>query len=61
MNAAALAAWRDWQSFSTSKTPLDQAAAINRLQNSMFDLATWLPGFDNEMGDVPEELEDLSA
>lgn len=55
MDEAALVAWRAWERFAGSATPLAAAYALTELHDAMNDLATWLPGFDSRTGTVPED------
>lgn len=51
---AAVNAWYSWDRFSRASTPIEQADAIADLANSMSDLATWLPGYDDRTGRIVE-------
>jgi len=52
---AALSAYWDWRNFTECKDPIGQAHSLISMQNSMHDLATWLPGWDVEIGEIREE------
>ncbi len=56
-HAAGLAADAAWDRFATARDPLSQASAISALQDAMSDLASWLPGYDPELGRVPYDDE----
>lgn len=52
---AGLRAWRCWQAFAASSTPLGQAHDLRDLQDAMSDLASWLPQYDARIGDIPDD------
>lgn len=52
---AGLHALRAWERLSEATTPLREADALIDLANAMSDLASWLPGYDIEIGTVPED------
>jgi hypothetical protein len=37
---------------------VNRADALIKLSNAVFDLKTWLPGFDSDTGTLPWERED---
>lgn len=61
----ALTSWHDagldvywtWDRFKVASTPLDQAEALTAMSNAMSDLATYLPGYDYERGEIVDEDE----
>lgn len=47
-----------FHNFAHSKDELVRADALIKLSNAVFDLKTWLPGFDADTGTLPWERED---
>lgn len=45
-------AWFGWERLMEAKTLSDQASAINQMNNTMADLATWMPGWNVETGRI---------
>lgn len=43
-----------WDHYAESNTPVQQAYALQRLNNAIFDLKTWIPGFNSETGEIDE-------
>jgi hypothetical protein len=50
--------WDAWRALSGARTIVEQADAVSALSNAMSDLATFLPGYDYETGDFPDDGED---
>lgn len=46
-----------WDSYAHARNPVDAAAILGKLQEAIFDLSTYLPGFDARTGRVEREDE----
>lgn len=55
---AAVAAWWAWHDLERATTITQQARAVDELSNHMSDLASWLPGYDAELGRLRYEEEE---
>ena len=49
--AADDAIWR-WSRFAAARDPLSQAGALVNLSNAMSDMATFLPGYNSQTGEI---------
>lgn len=46
---------RGWERLTEAKSLLDQSSAFESLNDDMFQLATWHPGFNSETGEVADD------
>ena len=53
---AALGVAARWGTFDNAAGPVDSAVALVELSNAIFELTTWLPGFDPERGEIDWDL-----
>ena len=56
---AGTAAWWAWHEYDRATTPTTQASYLIELSNRMFDLSTYLPGFDPDLGRLRYDDEDV--
>lgn len=55
---AVLSAYRAYESFANAKTPVNAAFALKDLHDAMSDVASWLPGYNADTGEVEEGTDD---
>jgi hypothetical protein len=48
-------AWFAWNRFENATNPVIQADALLHLASAMSDVATWLPGYDPNTGEVASD------
>lgn len=52
---AVMSAWFAFERLATARTLMEQASAMVDLASHMSDVASWLPGYDPETGQVGEQ------